>query len=115
MISVNKQAAKIVEEMVAHAESLGIQVSKLPGGAQVLDLGVQTLGGLQAGKSMAEVCLGGLGQVTFLPLQFGDYWLPGVGVSVDDPAIGCMAAQYAGWAIKRDKFFAMGSGPAQIG
>jgi methenyltetrahydromethanopterin cyclohydrolase len=113
MISVNQQAAKIVEEMIAHAESLGIQVSKLPSGAQVLDLGVQAPGGLQAGKYMAEVCMGGLGQVTFLPLQFGDYWLPGVSVSVDYPAIGCMAAQYAGWAIKREKYFAMGSGPAR--
>jgi methenyltetrahydromethanopterin cyclohydrolase len=59
------------------------------------------------------VCMGGLGQVTFLPHQFGDVWLPGLGVSVDQPAIGCMAAQYAGWAIKREKFFAMGSGPAR--
>jgi methenyltetrahydromethanopterin cyclohydrolase len=113
MISVNRLAAKIVEEMVGQAESLGIEVSRLPGGAQVLDLGVQAPGGLQAGRYMAEVCMGGLGQVTFLPLQFGDYWLPGVGVSVDYPAIGCMAAQYAGWAIKREKYFAMGSGPAR--
>ena len=113
MISVNEGAARIVEAMVAQAESLGIQVSRLPGGAQVLDLGVQALGGLQAGKYLSEVCMGGLGQVTFLPLQFGDYWLPGVGVSVDTPAIGCMASQYAGWAIKREKYFAMGSGPAR--
>ena len=113
MISVNEGAARIVEAMVAQAESLGIQVSRLPGGAQVLDLGVQAPGGLQAGKYLSEVCLGGLGQVTFLPLQFGDYWLPGVGVSVDTPAIGCMASQYAGWAIKREKYFAMGSGPAR--
>ena len=113
MISVNEGAAKIVEAMVAQAESLGIQVSKLPSGAQVLDLGVQALGGLQAGKYLSEVCMGGLGQVTFLPLQFGDFWLPGVGVSVDNPAIGCMASQYAGWAIKREKYFAMGSGPAR--
>ena len=113
MISVNEGAAKIVETMVAQAENLGIQVSRLPGGAQVLDLGVQAPGGLQAGKYLSEVCLGGLGQVTFLPLQFGDFWLPGVGVSVDSPAIGCMGSQYAGWAIKREKYFAMGSGPAR--
>lgn len=113
MISVNEGAAKIVEAMVAQAEGLGIQVSRLPGGAQVLDLGVQAPGSLQAGKYLSEVCMGGLGQVTFLPLQFGDFWLPGVSVSVDSPAIGCMASQYAGWAIKREKYFAMGSGPAR--
>jgi methenyltetrahydromethanopterin cyclohydrolase len=63
--------------------------------------------------------MGGLGQVSFLPLQFGaadeaeEFELPGLGVAVDCPAIACMASQYAGWAIKRDKFFAMGSGPAR--
>ncbi len=118
MISVNQEAALIVEKMVAHAEPYGIQVIRLPGGAQVLDCGVAALGGLQAGKCLAEVCMGGLGEVSFLPLQFDEeagsgFWLPGVGVTVDQPAIGCMAAQYAGWAIKRDKYFAMGSGPAR--
>jgi methenyltetrahydromethanopterin cyclohydrolase len=118
MISVNQGAALIVEKMVAHAEPYGIQVIRLPGGAQLLDCGVAAPGGLQAGRYLAEVCMGGLGEVAFLPLQFSEedgsgFWLPGVGVTVDQPAIGCMAAQYAGWAIKKDKYFAMGSGPAR--
>jgi methenyltetrahydromethanopterin cyclohydrolase len=117
MISVNREAARIAEEMAANGETLGIQASRLPGGALVLDCGVKVPGGIRAGKALAEVCLGGLGRVDFLPLQFsgddGPFWLPGVGVTVDQPAIGCMAAQYAGWAIKREKYFAMGSGPAR--
>lgn len=118
MISINKGAAAIVEQMAAQADVLGITVSRLPGGARVLDCGVAAPGGLQAGRCLAEVCMGGLGQVTFLPLEFGAdegpaFWLPGVGVTVDQPAIGCMASQYAGWAIKRGKYFAMGSGPAR--
>jgi len=125
MISVNQRAMNIVEEMVAQAEALGIRVFTLPEGARVLDLGVEAPGGLRAGKYLAEACMGGLGQVTFLPLHFEEkpvfsektgfsgFWLPGLGVSVEHPAIGCMASQYAGWAIKRDKFFAMGSGPAR--
>jgi methenyltetrahydromethanopterin cyclohydrolase len=39
--------------------------------------------------------------------------MPGVSVRVEHPAIACMASQYAGWAVKRGKFFAMGSGPAR--
>jgi len=35
MISVNQAAALIVEKMVAHAEPFGIQVIRLPGGAEV--------------------------------------------------------------------------------
>ena len=113
MISVNRLAVALVQELVDKADRLGVRVARLPGGARLLDLGLQAPGGMQAGKYLAEVCMGGLGQVTFLPLPFGDMWLPGLGVSVDRPALGCMAAQYAGWAIKREKFFAMGSGPAR--
>ena len=43
----------------------------------------------------------------------GSFWLPSVNVSVSYPHIACMAGQYAGWAIKGEKFFAMGSGPAR--
>ncbi len=113
MISVNQQATKIVEQMVAQAEALGVGVSTLARGTRVIDAGVQARGGLQAGKYLAEACLGGLGEVNFLPLDFDDFWLPGVSVAVSQPAVGCMASQYAGWAIKREAFFAMGSGPAR--
>jgi methenyltetrahydromethanopterin cyclohydrolase len=112
-ISVNKLAAAIVERMVAEAEILNVNVSTLPGGARVVDCGVKVAGSLPAGKYLAEVCMGGLGVVNFLPLNFDQVWLPGVSVTVSHPAIGCMASQYAGWAIKREKFFAMGSGPAR--
>ncbi len=35
---------------------------------------------------------------------------PGAGTS-DNPVLGCMASQYAGWQIAVGKYFAMGSGP----
>jgi methenyltetrahydromethanopterin cyclohydrolase len=41
------------------------------------------------------------------------FWLPAISVSVVHPHIACMASQYAGWAIKHNEFFAMGSGPAR--
>src|SRR4029450_12976512 len=37
--------------------------------------------------------------------------LPGVQVQTDHPALACLASQYAGWAIKPEGYFAMGSGP----
>ncbi len=54
MISVNQGAARIVDQMVAQAEALGVQVSRLAGGARVLDCGVAAPGGLQTGKYLAE-------------------------------------------------------------
>jgi len=113
MISVNQQAAEIVEQMIAHAEQLGITMTYLPCGTRVVDLGVKASGGLLAGKYAAEASLGGMGEVTFLPLDYGDFWLPGVRVVVDQTEIGCMSSQYAGWGIRRGNFFAIGSGPAR--
>jgi methenyltetrahydromethanopterin cyclohydrolase len=113
MISVNQQAAEIVEQMIARAERLGIAVSNLPCGARVVDLGVKVPGGWLAGKYAAEASLGGMGEMTFVPLDFGDFQLPGIRVVVDQTEIGCMSSQYAGWGIQRGSFFAIGSGPAR--
>jgi len=123
MISINKRAAEIARRMAADAEALGVAATRLPNGATVIDAGVNVPGSLEAGRLFSEVCLGGLGQVRFCELSFGDLWLPGVTVSVSHPPVACMAAQYAGWALKakadgrhpteQGKFFAMGSGPAR--
>jgi methenyltetrahydromethanopterin cyclohydrolase len=34
-------------------------------------------------------------------------------VAVDEPAAACLAAQYAGWKLEHEKFFAMASGPGR--
>lgn len=109
-ISVNERAALIAERMMADAKALGIKVTTLANGAKVINAAG---GGLKAGKLLAEACMGGLGEVGFTTLNFGPFWLPGVSVSVDMPAVACMASQYAGWAIRVGKFSAMGSGPAR--
>lgn len=117
MISVNQRAAALVQRMIDDSEALGLSVTTLANGATVIDAGVKVPGSLAAGQLFAEACLGGLGAVSFTRLVFedarGSFWLPAVSVSVDHPHIACMASQYAGWAIKREKFFAMGSGPAR--
>ena len=109
-VSLNERAAVIAEQMVTDSKALGVKVTVLSNGAKVIDA---SEGGLRAGKLFAEVCMGGLGEVAFTTLDFGPFWFPGVSVSVDSPAVACMASQYAGWAIKVGKFFAMGSGPAR--
>jgi methenyltetrahydromethanopterin cyclohydrolase len=120
MISINQRVAGIVQGMIADAEALGIQVHQLSNGATVVDAGVKVPGSLAAGLKFSEACLGGLGQVTLTRLAYDDvlagpggFWLPAVSVSVTYPHIACMASQYAGWAVSREKFFAMGSGPAR--
>jgi len=113
MVSVNHYALPLVQRMIEEAEALEVAVSRLDNGTTVIDAGIQVPGSLEAGRLFAEVCLGGLGTVEFCQLPFVEFWLPGVTVTVRQPVVACMAAQYAGWAVKAEGFFAMGSGPAR--
>jgi len=109
----NQRASQIVSRLSSEASEIGIAFSPLSNGARVIDFGVNAPGGLLAGKALAEICLGGLGHVGFLPLTFGEFSLPGVSVAIDKPLVACLGSQYAGWKIQRGKFFGMGSGPAR--
>jgi len=77
----------------------------------LIDCGVKAAGGLEAGRQLAEICLADCGSVEIGPDRVGSWAGPGVTVRTDQPLIACMAAQYAGWQITGEKFFAMGSGP----
>jgi methenyltetrahydromethanopterin cyclohydrolase len=97
--------------MAENAPLLRVRSAILPGGARVIDAGVEVDGGYDAGLALAEICMGGLGNVAYGPVQIGGRSWPGLTVWTDHPAVSCMASQYAGWSITVDKFFAMGSGP----
>ena len=110
-LRMNELASEIADELVEQAPLFRVVSHMLPGGARVIDAGVETDGGYDAGLALAEICMGGLGHVSYTPLQIGAEAWPGVTVWTDHPAVACMASQYAGWAISVEKFFAMGSGP----
>ena len=109
-LGLNERARAIADGMAARALELRVAV-RSSGGARVIDAGVETAGGLAAGLGLADICMGGLGHVSYAPVSVdGEAW-PGVQVWTDHPAVSCMASQYAGWAIRTGDFFAMGSGP----
>ena len=110
-MGLNERAWAIADDLAAHAAELRIAVRTLPSGARVLDAGVEVRGGYGAGVGLAELCMGGLGHVTFNEIEIGGTPYPGVQVWTDHPAVAHMASQYAGWAISVGKYFAMGSGP----
>jgi len=109
----NENAAALVDEMATQAATLGIEIRTLDSGARLVDCGAHARGGLQAGLAFAAACMGGLGRIDPVPVTVGERTWPGVGVSVDEPAAACLAAQYAGWKLEHDDFFAMASGPGR--
>jgi methenyltetrahydromethanopterin cyclohydrolase len=110
-LRLNERAAAIADAMVSDAPGLGVVASTLENGARLIDCGIEARGGLEAGRLLAEVCMGGAGRVSFTSIEFDGLRLPGVHVWTDHPAIACLGSQYAGWAIKPEGYFAMGSGP----
>jgi methenyltetrahydromethanopterin cyclohydrolase len=107
----NEAASEIADSMADQADLLRVRTFRLPSGARVIDAGMEADGGIEAGLALAEICMGGLGNVSCTPLQIGSQSHAGLIVWTDHPAEACMASQYAGWAISVGKFFAMGSGP----
>src|SRR6266571_601618 len=110
-LGLNERAWQIADAMAKNAAALRVAVRQLPGGARVIDAGIEATGGFGAGRALAEICTGGLADIAYPPVPIGGETWPGVRVWTDHPAVSCMASQYAGWAIQVGKYFAMGSGP----
>jgi methenyltetrahydromethanopterin cyclohydrolase len=109
-LSLNDRALALADRLAADAEAARVEVTTLSNGARLIDC---REGGFAAGRAFAEICMGGLGTVTYAPLVLEGRWFPGLTVTTDRPAAACLAAQYAGWRIDRDGYFAMGSGPGR--
>jgi methenyltetrahydromethanopterin cyclohydrolase len=112
-LSLNDRALELADRLAANAEAARVAVSTLSNGARVIDCGAQVAGGFEAGRRFAEICMAGLGTVAYAPLVLDGQWIPGLTVTTDRPALACLGAQYAGWRLDRDGYFAMGSGPGR--
>jgi methenyltetrahydromethanopterin cyclohydrolase len=110
MVQLNERAAEVSQRMLEQNDVLRIVTTELANGAMLFDCGIETAGGLEAGRLLAECCLAGLGHVRFVPGNERLWSGPSVQVRTDHPLAACMAAQYAGWEVKVNDFFAMGSG-----
>ncbi|ATW24047.1 methenyltetrahydromethanopterin cyclohydrolase [Candidatus Formimonas warabiya] len=111
-LSPNLRALPFVNQLIAHREQFKVEVSKISG-VTIIDCGVSVPGGWETGLIFAKICLGGLAKVKLHWADFRGLRWPALEVITDHPVRACMASQYAGWFIKRDKFSAMGSGPAR--
>lgn len=108
--ALNRRAARLCDALAADAEELRVAVDQRPCGARIIDCGVKAPGGLASGVLMARICTADLATIALAP-GVGEQAWPVVHVTTDQPALACMASQYAGWEVKGEGFFAMGSGP----
>ena len=110
-MTLNERAASLVERLLARPEDWRIAVHPIEGGGRYVDCGIDARGGLLTGVELARICLADLAEVEIEPGEVAGRAIPMVQVVTDHPVRACLASQYAGWAIKEGKYFAMGSGP----
>ena len=115
--SVNALAAPLVEDLAARAAELRLAVSRQDNGTRIIDAGIRVAGGIEAGRRIAEICLGGLGRVDVHPGGANADWPWELAVSTAQPVLACLGSQYAGWSLAHGEgkggFFALGSGPGR--
>lgn len=111
--SVNQLTQPLVKYLTDNANALRLGVSQLKNGCTIIDAGINHPGGLEAGRIIAEICMGGLGKVSISQNAFTDNWPLSVNVYSSNPVLSCLGSQYAGWSLSHEKYYALGSGPAR--
>ncbi len=111
--SVNTLTKPLVDDLIANAKSLRIGVEKHASGCTIVDAGIAYDGGLEAGRLIAEICMGGLGHVSLQSGTAFPHWPWMLSVHSNHPVLACLGSQYAGWSLSHEKFFSLGSGPGR--
>jgi methenyltetrahydromethanopterin cyclohydrolase len=115
--SVNAKVEPLVKALIADADALRIDVTQGPLGECRIDCGDRAVGGLEAGRRIAEICLGGLGHVALETTDTDSAWPFVVTVHTAQPVLACLGSQYAGWSLSGEdngkKYNVLGSGPAR--
>ena len=111
--SVNKLANPLVATLIADAQRLQLGIEKAASGCTIVDAGIQHPGSLEAGRRIAEICMGGLGHVTLQTSVTFPHWPWMLSVHAENPLLSCLGSQYAGWCLAHEKFFSLGSGPGR--
>ena len=113
---INQLTQPLVQELVERADLLRVAVSRLDNGCRIIDAGIHATGGLEAGRLIAEICMGGLGRVSLAAAGASD-WPWQLDVLSANPVMACLASQYAGWRLRHGEgkaaFNALCSGPAR--
>src|SRR5437667_1392440 len=93
--SLNKLTSPLIERLIRDAEALRIRIGHGETGAVVIDAGINCLGGIEAGRRITEICMGGLGQVRIGESSRFRKWSWHINVGATDPVLACLGSQLA--------------------
>lgn len=111
--SVNTLTQPLVDYLLTNSDKLRLGIQTLDNGCTIIDAGIKAIGGLEAGRIITEICMGGLGTVSLTQSPYTNHWPLTVNVHASNPVLACLGSQYAGWSLSHGKYYALGSGPAR--
>jgi methenyltetrahydromethanopterin cyclohydrolase len=111
--SVNKLTQPLIQDLIDNADKYRLGIQKLENGCTIIDAGIDAPGGLEAGRIITEICMGGMGTVSLSQSTYTDNWPLTINVHSTNPVLACLGSQYAGWSMSHEKYYALGSGPAR--
>jgi methenyltetrahydromethanopterin cyclohydrolase len=112
-LNLNQRAFVIADHLADEALRFRVKVSTGSLGERLIDAGSRTPGGIAAGLLLARMCMGGLSKIRSQRTGHIPSWPWSISIACSQPAVSCLASQYAGWSLSHDDFFALGSGPAR--
>ncbi len=111
--SVSRLAEPLVQSLIDNAQPLRIGIEKTHLGATIIDAGIKHPGGLEAGRQIVDICMGGLGRARIEQKTQFRNWPLAISVRSVNPVLACLGSQYAGWSLSAAGFTGLGSGPAR--
>ena len=72
--SINKLAQPLVQELIDNADKLRLDIQTMDNGCTIIDAGINVPGGLEAGRIITEICLGGMGTVSIENSNYTEKW-----------------------------------------
>jgi methenyltetrahydromethanopterin cyclohydrolase len=91
-LSVNREAFKIVEQILSYPDLFSIKTTSLSNKATIIDA---SHGTYECGRLVGEICLGGLGSCQFTQISVKGVFFPGLLVQTSHPVIALIGSQKA--------------------
>jgi methenyltetrahydromethanopterin cyclohydrolase len=110
---VNQLSKPLLDRLLAEVHRFNVGIFMHESGCTIVDAGINHAGSAEAGRLIAEICMGGLGKVDLIRDDRFSQWPDAIAVQSAAPVLACLGSQYAGWALSYGKFFSLGSGPAR--
>ena len=102
-LQLNDLASQLIEDVNESPEDYRISRHDVENNGLLLDFGVESEGGIEAGVALAAICMSGLADVSMVPGMIGSVGWPHIAVETDAPVAACLFSQYAGWQINVDR------------